>query len=820
MTARTAVLPSAPPPRPDADDAELTAFLWALISTDFLDGAGWNAERRVLDPPIGHPTLGGRRCPVRGCLLPVKGLKLCSTCYTRLRHSSLSYDEFVQIPRTAPHQHLPVGDCRVTGCERPWTDSGGRPVCRTHWWQLQKHGGTLEEFLADPAVKGLPSLGDCAVLACNRRAVSAGATRLCHAHEKRLWVLRKDSDFDQDTWLRTAPSGGYAAEVSFRGLPELVVAQLLFGLQHRSHKGARTEIGNFRALIDRTIRPSGARRLEDVPDPAANSDALILLNRTRAYAIRASKTPEGEYAKDLWDLVAFGHRGTLDFTVIPQPWLRESAKHWARDYLSKVRSKSTSSHARQHINGLAKLAETLRARPDSGLDLAALSRADIENFLNRMSFLEVNGRMTTNTRRSFVRMVRNVLKQARALGLTRPGGPMAGLPDDFTITRYDVPKAPEPPEEGQDLPAEVMRQLCAYLDLFEDMTCRELRLAVELLMDTGRRPEEICRLEFNCLTRDGQGRPVLVYDNWKEQRQRRELPIHEPTAKLILAQQERVRARFPDEPPSKLVLLPTQNLNLHGDRAIDSNHLSGMHRDWIETLPEFRLGDDTVFDKLKIFPYAYRHSYAQRHADAGVPIDALAELMDHESLETTRTYYRVKEVRLREAVDRVTQMQFDRHGTRIWGKVTTVLDAERTRRAVGSVHVPFGTCSEPTNVAAGGGACPLRFRCVGCDHFSTDVSYLPELRAYLDGLLRQREKLRSMTEADDWARAEATPSDEEIARVRRLVRRVTEDVDALTEDERAEIQQAASIVRKTRLGFLGMPRIRQPLPDLRPERPA
>ncbi|MFE7302789.1 hypothetical protein [Streptomyces sp. NPDC057579] len=165
-------------------------------------------------------------------------------------------------------------------------------------------------------------------------------------------------------------------------------------------------------------------------------------------------------------------------------------------------------------------------------------------------------------------------------------------------------------------------------------------------------------------------------------------------------------------------------------------------------------------------------------------------------------------------------MQFDRHGTRIWGKVSTVLDAERTRRAVGLVYVPFGTCFEPSNVAAGGGACPLRFRYVGCDHFSTDVSYLLELQAYLDGLLRQREKLRSMTEADDWARAEATPSDEEITRVRRLVRRVTEDVDALSEDERAEIQQAAAIVRKTRLGFLGMPRIRQPLPDLRPERPA
>ncbi|MFD3422055.1 hypothetical protein [Streptomyces decoyicus] len=165
-------------------------------------------------------------------------------------------------------------------------------------------------------------------------------------------------------------------------------------------------------------------------------------------------------------------------------------------------------------------------------------------------------------------------------------------------------------------------------------------------------------------------------------------------------------------------------------------------------------------------------------------------------------------------------MQFNRHGERVWGAVTSFLDAERTRRAIGSVVVPFGTCSEPTNVAAGGGACPLRFRCVGCDHFSTDVSYLPDLRAYLDDLLRTREKLRAMTEADDWARAEAAPSEEEIRRVRRLIQRVTEDTDQLTDDERDQIQQAAAIVRKTRQGFLGMPRIRQPLPDLRPERPA
>ncbi|MFE9252469.1 hypothetical protein [Streptomyces sp. NPDC007088] len=83
--------------------------------------------------------------------------------------------------------------------------------------------------------------------------------------------------------------------------------------------------------------------------------------------------------------------------------------------------------------------------------------------------------------------------------------------------------------------------------------------------------------------------------------------------------------------------------------------------------------------------------------------------MDHDSYETIRSYHRVTQVRLREAVERVRKMQFDRQGKRIWGTVTTVLDAGRTRRAVGAVVVPIGTCSSPANVAAGGGACPLRF---------------------------------------------------------------------------------------------------------------
>ena len=128
-------------------------------------------------------------------------------------------------------------------------------------------------------------------------------------------------------------------------------------------------------------------------------------------------------------------------------------------------------------------------------------------------------------------------------------------------------------------------------------------------------------------------------------------------------------------------------------------------------------------------------------------------------------------------------------------------------------------CTEPSNVAAGGDDCPVRFRCVGCGHFRTDVSYLPDLEAYLADLLRNRERLLAAVDADEWAKTEAMPSDEEIRRVRRLIARVKEELDDLSADERAQIEQAVAVVRRSRqVVLLATPRVRQPLPDIRPER--
>ena len=363
-------------------------------------------------------------------------------------------------------------------------------------------------------------------------------------------------------------------------------------------------------------------------------------------------------------MALFGHRGNLSFTAITQPWLRETAKIWALADLPRRRGRSGGDKTRHYLSSLALLSASLRQRADRGEDPAALGRADIEVFLNRLGYLHAAGEISELTRVLACREVRKLLTTARQLGATRPGGPAAGLSDQFALHRDDMPDEPEHGEPGRDLPPEIMRQICSQL-AHPGRTShphrdrdphrhrpppRGRRRAAAGL--PGQRPRRCTRPGL----RQPQGAPA------------RAAAAHpaRPPRRLIRAQQQRVRDRFPGTPASELKLLPTGWANRDGRRPLTVSALSAAHRDWLTSLPPLLLDDGGEFDKDRAVPYAYRHTYAQRHADAGVPIDVLAELLDHRNLNVTRGYYRVGEDRRRGAVDKVTAMQFDRHGNRIW----------------------------------------------------------------------------------------------------------------------------------------------------------
>lgn len=789
------------------------ARLARMLEPGFVDEAGWDPRMRVLSLPAQHRLLSRRVCRAEGCERTVhSGLPaVCLRCFTRLTRLGMSATEIAAAP-ALPAAPPRADHCAVPGCQCAPTMRQA-VLCEPHTkkFRLRRPPMSMQQFLADPRVRPLPPMPACQVPACTRAA--DGACGYCNTHYQRWRTAQQTTPELDHRWWQVRESGvAEPGQVNLRALPALVVIEVLFGIQQRVRGGAKITDVDLRVLCD-------ALRRQQITSIETNELELVvtrpvrsLLNAVTRHVRRALADPASEQAKDVWDLAIFGHRGTLSFTGIAQPWLAQAAKRWAAEQLPRHRGRGAA-RVRGKINGLGLLSEYLGCRPDRGLIAAVLGRCDVEGFLHRLAYLESTGQISRYRRNGICRDVREVLAGIRALGLTRPGRPAAGLAGDFALERADIPADPERGEPGRDLPPEIMATLCANLDTLEPA---EVKAATQLGIDTGRRPEDILGLPLDCLARDKDGGAVLVYDNIKADRLGRRLPISQTTAAVITDQQDRVRARFPHTPPAQLKLLPTPRRNPDGRTPISIDMLDNRHREWADTLPAMRTRDGAEFDKTRIIPYAWRHCYAQRHADAGVPIDVLAELLDHRNLNVTRRYYRVGEDRRRAAVDMVTARSFDRHGNRIWRDAQALLESEHARYAVGDIAVPYGTCSEPSNVAAGGGACPVRFRCVGCDHYRTTVAHLPDLQAYLDDLLRTRERLAATLDGvDEWARTDATPTQEEITRIRRLINRINGDIAELDETQRARIDDAVTVVRRHRAAHavpLGMPTVHTATP--------
>jgi len=292
---------------------------------------------------------------------------------------------------------------------------------------------------------------------------------------------------------------------------------------------------------------------------------------------------------------------------------------------------------------------------------------------------------------------------------------------------------------------------------------------------------------------------VLVHDMPKVGRRGCRLPIDEQTAQIITAQKQRVRERYPDTPAGELRLLPRISRNPAGRRPMVATELARTLRNWMAALKTLLDTDGTPFTRARVIPYAFRHSYAQRHADNGTPVEVLRELMGHESMVTTQGYFRVRDERARKAVQALAPLQIDRDGRRTMPVVEQLLESERLRAQVGQVAVPLGVCTEPSNVKARGTACPYRFRCLGCERFRTDPASQPELRDYLHQLLSERERLATaVPQLAEWARREAAPSEDEIAAVRALVRRNDELIEQLEPGDRAAVLEAIAVTRRCR----------------------
>lgn len=772
------------------------------------------------------PTTLAATCATINCSVIILHGKLCQTCTKALKQSGLGVDEFLRSyrrpsPRLTTAQRSNPGRCvvEVNGCRCP-SKGAIRNICEFHYRQWNKRSRrrpmiTFEEWMRSGEVT-IPDepLPDCIVPACGRESMNA-TTKVCRLHWARHGRDRRPESIE--VWARQQLPHIGVHQFILLNLPEQLRWEVLYAVQQRTARGGRIDPENTKAVIQvMKANPSLATMSKADVDRIArrhNTAVGVHLHQFARALRNAYDTSIGRSAKDslVWDLDDVGfepqpdgrrprprRRKCLDFGLITQPWLRDLALAWARE-------ESQSYIIVKAHRAVVVASQALEARPDRGWDMTALGNRDVDAIAEQIRVLARvdNGQpCQTAFKRHIFAVFFDLINWGRRQGF------LDRLPASFepTRTRIHLPADPVVETAGKAIPEAVQRQLDAQTDslgrrythgiLTPEQTHQMFLTAYVVLRDTGRRTLEVASLRTGCLSRDAAG-PVLVYDNHKARRLGRRLPILESTAKAISDWKE-IRKSLSSSSPE--YLFPGSTIT---EKHLSSNALSGAIRTWVRGLESLNSdeidpnGDPVPFDRSKIHPYAFRHSYAQRHADNGTPVDVLRQLMDHRSIQTTGGYYTITADRKRSAIEIVGKLAVDKNGA-----LTPIKSA--TAYQMRSVAVPFGNCIEPSNVKAGGKACPIRFQCAGCGFYRPDPSYIPAIEEHISSLAADREIALAM----DVAPFVVDNVEAQIDAFRKILEVMRDVLERLDSQERDEMERASKVLRRARAGA------RLPLEDI------
>ena len=466
--------------RPPRDAGEFPHVLAGVA----LDRAGRGARGRLIDPGSWPRPAGIRRhgcCPCRpgigcwagrcaaaaGCIDHVQARPACAAVPPPAdRRGGLA-----DVTRSLP---LPA----VRACARPGAaaarcrDVRGRGrrrrircASRTAISSARRSACRWSSSLADPrpaaaaalrAVRGRrvhPAAAAAHAAYCDTHISAAArrpAARSRHGRDGR-WRAgnRRSPSAGQVGLARPAAAGGRAGAVR-------VAARVRGGAQDHRRGAAGW-------CCDDAAPPAGRHR-----SPTAGAGRTPGSRRPRSlltrctHARRALAEPgRPRTARTTWDLAVFGHAGRLSFTAISQPWLRTAAKRWAADDLPRRRGGGAGDRTAppRHQPGAA--VRDAAAPPGPRHDPGGARARRHRSVPARLAYLESTGQISGLTRApGLPRGPARCSPAIRALGLTRPGAPAAGLGRRLRAAPRRHPRRPERGEPGRDLPPEIMRQLC------------------------------------------------------------------------------------------------------------------------------------------------------------------------------------------------------------------------------------------------------------------------------------------------------------------------------------------------------------------------
>src|SRR6185437_15765589 len=633
----------------------------------------WDPENWLFTGDLDNPRTAMWKCTTVACDAPMKARgQRCQVCEPAFQHSDLDTDEFAAsyVPvRQATFLGTAAGRCTVGDDHTPCAFAAlSRGLCESHyggWIFYQRHhpdaGVGLEQWAKTIARPRTAPIEGCLVARCGE-ALQNGRGLCCYHYRK--WKQDPRAHADPEVWARGQSPFVRANQFSLLRLHPTLRWEFLYALQQRDAHGGKIDPPSVRV----TIRAfAGLSSLVGIDETSAlamltgkginnESHAKELVRRIR-YGYDAYHGIK-QTDKEVWDLAIAGvasdlarlgrrrQPGTADFTEIQQRWFRDIVLAWARTTDPDSRLLVTT------LNACARASQVLSRRRSGGHDPQALRLADLDAIVDAFQTLRKDDGTpySAHSRRHQLRLFFEVLDFGRRAGL------MDQVPGGFA--RHGghriIDQDSNEDEIGKALPEMVIHQLDAHVELLgrgfpygrlpEDDVAAMMRTIYVLLRDTGRRTGEIAALRRDCLEYLDNDYS-LIWDNTKGRRNRRRLPITAQTAAAIQTWQDhRGRLRAPAQSRDYLFPAATEDTRTP---HMNPWFIARAIRGWADAIPMLHSdvtgpdGRPLPFDRMLIFPYAFRHSYAQRHADAGIAIDVLKELMDHRDASTTAGYFKV-----------------------------------------------------------------------------------------------------------------------------------------------------------------------------------
>jgi len=694
----------------------------------------FRADEIAFDPR--DPVFGGKPCLVPACERTAVGHGLCQGHRQRWAAAGRpDVREFAASTDPRWRKDAPLARCQAPGCRYGVTRRKG--LCARHAGAWERAGTPgLQDWLGTlpgTAPSGTPA--DCLIGSCQLWA-EPGA-ELCYAHG-RTWNEHGRPPAAQFAAGRVGSPVLRHERIRLNSLPAHLRLEVQYALQRR-HDEREGKAPPFVVMIMvRFLAASGAPSLLDRTEQEwraafgkkrSNATALMAWSRRQVADLAEGAGWEAEYPRDAWQMhrLGFGGKNVLDFSRIPQPWLKDLAKRWIRWRLST--GLGLEAGGVRPLRILTRLAAFLCARGITGT--GGIGRAVLEDYLAALH-ADMGDRPEHGAHVSTIGLFLTAVRQH---------GWAPALPPDAMILPGDQPPRTEL------LPRALAGHVMAQVEQPGNLARQEnpaYRLVTLILIRCGLRISDALKLPFDCTVTDDSGAPYLRYRNHKMKREAL-VPVDDELLALIRGQQQRILDRYPDG----IVLFPRPEKNPDGKTPVSSStYRLALYR-WLERC-DVR---DEHGQPAHLTPHQWRHTLGTVLINRDVPQHVVQKILDHDSPLMTAHYARLSDKTVREHWEKARKVNAQGQPVQIspdgplgdaaWSK-------QRLSRATQAL--PNGYCELPMVRV-----CPHSNSCLTCPMFVTTAEFLPQHHA------QRKQTLQIVTAAEAAGHARVAEMNRQVA---------------------------------------------------------